>query len=262
MVTDLKTFLWILKLGTLLNLYFLLKTLFPPLVFADKHILIPAQILFIVCAYRCLFPVRYTNNIVFHDLPISSIFLTRFFATFSEVASIYLLAYLIRLLNINQVPLVDVLSWLMIVQVCVSQCFVWGGILTGRLILYVYEELGWGIIFIINTMVSAYLYATIENFSGHQLLIHLHLLFGIVYLPWQLVHLNALRLDAQKKEKHVDSKEWITWSILVMGLYQSIQIKNQSSQLQDWGGLVGIIWATAYWATVMPVWVYLIITIA
>ena len=39
-----KYFLYLLKLGTLLNLYFLFKTLTPPLLFVDLHIRIPAQI--------------------------------------------------------------------------------------------------------------------------------------------------------------------------------------------------------------------------
>ena len=112
----------------------------PPLVSVEPKVLIPAQILFVVSAFRCLFPNRYTNNAVFHDSPLSSIFLTRFFATFSEVAYIYLFAYLIRLLNFNQVIWVNFLSWLMVFQVVISQFFVWCAILTGRLKLYFYED--------------------------------------------------------------------------------------------------------------------------
>ena len=153
-------FLYLLKLGMLLNLYFLFKTLIPPLLFVDFHIRIPAQIFFTVSAFRCFFPVSYVTGAVLHDSLFSSIFLTRLIATFSEVAYIYLFSHLIRLFNAGQVPLVDVLSWLMVVQVVISQFFVWFAILTDRQKLYFYEELGWGVIFVIYTAVSAILYRT------------------------------------------------------------------------------------------------------
>ena len=73
-------------------------------------------------------------------------------------------------------------------------------------------------------------------------------------LEW---HLTSLQLDAKTK-RIGELQKCITLKMLVKGLYQSIQMKNQSSKLQDWGGIVGIIWATAYWATVMPVWAFLI----
>ena len=134
-----KISLWLLKIGTLLNLYLLGQTLLPPLVFVDAHILIPAQILFIVSAFRCFFPVSYPTSAMLHNSFLSSIFLTRLFATFSEVAYIYQFSYLIRLFNTNQFLLVEVLSWLMVVQVIISQCFVWSAILMERQKLYFYE---------------------------------------------------------------------------------------------------------------------------
>ena len=254
MFNNLKVFLWSLKLGALVNLYFLGRTFALPLASADAHVLIPAQILFAVSAFRCLFPVRYKGYIVFHDSPFSSVFLTRFFATFSEVALIYQLAYVIRLLNIEQVGWVDALSWLMVVQVSVSQIFVWTSILTGKLNLFFYEEIGWGLVYTMNTITSAYLYLTVDNFGGRGILIQLNLLFGLVYLPWQLVHLRELRLDAQGEVFTA-----MTWKSLARGLNKAIYVKNQTSDSKSWGGLVGIIWMTAYWATLIPMWAYLII---
>ena len=119
-----KYFLWLLKLGTLLNLYFLFQTLIPPLLFVDIHVLLPAQIFFIVAAFRCFFPVNYVTNAVLHDSLFSSVFITRIFATFSEVAYIYLFSHIIRLFNTSQISFIDVLSWLMVVQVVISQYFV------------------------------------------------------------------------------------------------------------------------------------------
>ena len=259
MIRDVKIFLWLLKLGALVNIYFLIQTFFSPLSLVDMHIRIPAQILFLVCAYRCLLPVRYTNNIVFHISPFSSIFLTRILATFSEIASIYQLAYLMRLLNVNQVSWVELLSWVMIAQVIISQGFVWGAILTSRLKLYVYEEAGWGIIFIINTVISAYLYITVNDYFDREILIYLNLLFGAVYLPWQYFHLRYLYVDAQKKDQKGKITTSINWIMILQGFYRSITLKNQSTGLKDWGGVIGITWAISYWALIMPVWTYMIV---
>ena len=143
MFNDFTIVLWLLKLGALVNLYFLANTFALPSDTTDANIVIPAQILFLVSGYRCLFPNRYKDNVVFHASPLSSIFVTRLLATFSEVAYIYQFSYVIRLLNVGQVGWVDALSWLMVLEVVVSQGFVWGAILSGRVGLYFFEELGW-----------------------------------------------------------------------------------------------------------------------
>lgn len=109
MFNDFNIFLWFLKLGALVNLYFLVHTFALPATTVDAHIIIPARILFAVSAYCCLFPVQYKDQIVFHNVPFSSIFLTRLLATCSEVAYIYLLAYVLRLLNTNSVVWIEVL---------------------------------------------------------------------------------------------------------------------------------------------------------
>ena len=103
MFNDFTVFLWLLKLGALINLYFLANTFAVASGTTDPNIAIPAQILFVVSAYRCLFPVWYKGNVVFHDLLFSSIFLTRLFATLAEVAFIYQFSHVIRLLNVNDV---------------------------------------------------------------------------------------------------------------------------------------------------------------
>jgi len=64
MFKDFTSFLWWLKLGTLVNLYFLIYTFARPVTHGDAHIIIPARILFAVLAYRCLFPVQYKNQVV------------------------------------------------------------------------------------------------------------------------------------------------------------------------------------------------------
>ena len=254
-----KILLWLLKLGTLLNLYFLGRTINPPLVFADPHLLIPAQTLFIVSAFRCFFPVSYSTNAVLHDYFLSSVFLTRLLATFAEVAYIYQFSYLIRLFNADQIPLLDLLSWLMILQVVISQFFVWGAILTQRQKLYFYEEVGWGVIFVIYTILSGILYWELDNLGGHKMLLQLNLLFGALYLPWQWIHLKSLRLKAKNKEENKEILTGIACSMLVGGIYRSIQLRNPTTQPEAWGGIMGMTWMISYWATLIPAWLYLIV---
>ena len=45
---------------------------------------------------------------------------------------------------------VDLISWLMVIQVIISQFFCWGAILLKYERFYFYEEFGWFIIFFIN----------------------------------------------------------------------------------------------------------------
>jgi hypothetical protein len=257
MFRDYTIVLWLLKLGGLINLYFLANTLLLPRAEADAHIVLPAQILFAVSAYRCLFPVRYEHNVVFHDSIFSSIFLTRLFATFSEIAYIFLFSHVLRLLNTARVEWVIALSWLMVAQVVVSQGFVWAAILTERLKLYYYEELGWALIFLANTIASAYLYLTVRAPGGRAVLLQLNLLFGMVYLPWQVIHLTTLRANARK----ISGKAGAGSPSILIGLKRAVRVKTIRTDSDSWGGFIGLTWMTAYWATVIPMWVYYIVRV-
>lgn len=249
-------FLWLLKLGCLTNLYFILNTLLLTSAKADSYIFVPALVLFVVSAYRCLFPVRYENNVVFHDSVFSSIFVTRLLATFSEISYIYLFSQVLRQLNVEQVGWITLLSWLMVVQVVISQTFVWAAVLTGRLMLYFYEELGWALLFIANTVASAYLYRGAEAFTDSHILLELNLIFSAVYLPWQFFHLRFLRGNAQQDSAIVVPSTLL--SQLVAGLNRAMRVKNRRADAQSWGGWIGLSWMTAYWATLIPGWVYYI----
>jgi hypothetical protein len=256
---DYTVVLWLLKLGALVNLYCLVKTA----VLAgqvDGLVFLSAQIVFAVSAYRCLFPVRYEDNVVFHDSAFSSVFVTRLLATGSEIASVFLYSHVLRLLNIDRVGWVNGLSWLMIVQVVVSQMFVWAAILTGRLELYVYEELGWANIFALNTLASAYLLWSGGGLGGREILLRLNLLFGTVYLPFQFIHLRTLRANASRRDERGPGSQPATAS-LASGLQRSIRVKNRRTDAASWGGLVGLIWMTSYWASVIPIWVYRIVQV-
>ena len=257
-IPDYTIVLRLLKIGSLISLYFLVNT--RPLAsgHADPCIILPAQIFFSVSAYRCLFPVRYEHNVVFHDSIFSSIFVTRLFATFSEIACIFLFSHLLRLLNIDQVEWVIALSWLMVAQVVISQGFVWAAVLTEQLDLYYYEELGWALIFAANTIASAYLYLIVDALGGREVLLRLNLLFGTVYLPWQVIHLTALRASARRNRGRTGSGSSIS-KRLATGLKRAVWLKTRRTDADSWGGLIGLTWMTCYWATLIPMWVYYIV---
>jgi hypothetical protein len=259
MFRDYTIVLWLLKLGGLINLYFLVDTLLLPSGDVDTYVVLPAQILFAVSAYRCVFPVRYEHNVVFHDSILSSIFVTRLAATFSEIAYVFLFSYILRLLNIGHTEWVIVLSWLMVVQVVISQGFVWAAILTEQLELYYYEELGWALIFVLNTIVSAYLYLTVCALGGREILLELNLLFGIVYLPWQVIHLASLRARARRNRGKTGAGSPSISIRLATGLERAVRVKTRRTDADSWGGPIGLIWMTGYWATLIPMWVYHIV---
>jgi hypothetical protein len=186
---------------------------------------------------------------------------TRLLATFSEVSLIYQLAYVLRLLNVNQISWVDWLSWTMVLQVVVSQIFVWGSILTKQLKLFYYEELGWAFIYMANTVATIYLYLTVASFGGRGLLLAYNLIFGVVYVPWQFIHLYSLYADARQRQDEDGAQTAVSWQSLGKGLHRSIYVKNPTTTSQAWGGFMGIIWMTSYWATLIPLWAYQIIQI-
>jgi hypothetical protein len=64
MFRDYTVFLWLLKLGALVNLCLLAHTPAPLAPGVDPYLVLPAQIFFVVSLYRCLFPVRYEHNVV------------------------------------------------------------------------------------------------------------------------------------------------------------------------------------------------------
>ena len=251
---DFTVFLWLLKLGGLANLYFLLKTTSALAEGLDAWLAVPAQIFFAVSAYRCLFPVRYETSAVFHKSIFSSIFLTRLFATASEIVYIYAFSRVLRLLNAGDVAWVSALSWSMVVFATTSQVCVWTAVLTGQFRYYIFEELGWLFIFIANTVASAYLYATTDAHGGRQVMLLLSLVFGIAYLPWQYVHLAVLRVHGEAGAVPVTEG-------IAHGLKRAIELKNRRTDGESWGGIVGLIWMAGYWATLIPAWLFYMVMV-
>ena len=112
-------------------------------------------------------------------------------------------------------------------------------------------------IFAANTVASAFLYWTVDALAGREILIQLNLLFGLVYLPWQFIHLRTLRADAEAG----DEREALTWKLLASHLGRSFHETHRSTDAASWGGLVGLTWMTAYWASLVPLWVHQVVMV-
>jgi hypothetical protein len=250
MSVDYSVILWLLKLGALPNLYFLLRA---SAANAAVPVVVAAEVFFAASLYRCLFPVRYEHHVVFHDSALSSVFATRVVATFAEVAFIFLLASVLWHLNVDHVAWVDHLASLMVLQVVICQACVWVAVVAERFEFYFYEELGWLFMFLANTIASAYLYSAARSAAEGEVLLKWNLCFGVVYLPFQIANLFAVRTQAKKRERSDSS--W-TWDGLVTGVRRSIRSKNQRTDAEAWGGMVGVVWMIGYWATILPAWVY------
>src|SRR5262249_61510892 len=69
-------------------------------------------------------------------------------------------------------------------------------------------------------------------------------------LPFQLVHLRGLRAAATQSDSAPAPRR------LAEGLQQSIRLKNRRTDAVAWGGWVGLLWMTGYWATLIPAWMY------
>src|SRR5262245_46647248 len=112
--------------------------------------------------------------------------------------------------------------------------------------------------FVANTAASAYLYLSVETLADRAIVLLLNLIFGIVYLPFQVINLRAVRAQA-KREGAATAP--LTLERLATGLRRSIQVKNPRTDAESWGGIVGLIWMTCYWATLLPAWVYYIVAV-
>lgn len=259
---DCTRLLWLLKLGALANLWFLVDTPRLGTPGADPFVIVPALVFFAVSAFRCLFPVRYEHHVVFHDSPLSSIFWTRVLATFSEGFYIFLFAHALRVLNVDHVAWIGDLSWVMVVAVCVSQGFVWCAVLSENFKFYYFEELGWVVIFAANTIASVHLYLTTDATGGRAMLLQLSLLYAVGYLPFQIIHLAMLRAEW----KTGDGSHWLLGgptfgARLASGLRRAVRVKKRRTDLASWGGVVGAAWMTGYFATVIPLWVYCVVRV-
>jgi hypothetical protein len=252
---DYTVVLWWLKLGAVPNLYFVARTARSD---AEASVVVPALLFFAVSAYRCLWPVRYEHHVVLHESVLSSVFTTRALATVAEVAYVSLLASVLLRLNVDDVAWVNGVAWLMVLQIVVCQAYVWLAILGERFQLYFYEELGWLFVYLENALVSAYLLLSADLSAGGALLLQWNLVFAVPYVPFQIANLRAVW--AQARRQAAPPAPW-TLERLAAGVRRSVRVKNRRTDRDSWGGLVGLIWMTGYWALVLPPWVFAIVQV-
>ena len=100
------------------------------------------------------------------------------------------------------------------------------------------------------------LFATLDDLDHRRSLLVLNLLFGLVYLPWQFIHVRALRADAMPADDVTDLPQKVTWRVVEEGVRESVHTPNRKTDAEAWGGVVGLMWMFGYWATLIPIWVH------
>jgi hypothetical protein len=167
----------------------------------------------------------------------------------------------LRLLNVDRIGWVDACSWLMVALVVIAQCFVWSAILTGRFALYFWEELAWAILVAANAAASAALYPNRDALGAAGMLIPISLLFGVVYLAWQVPNLRLQIADARQAGETLQPATRTSWKRLREGLLRALRERNRTTDATAWGGLVGLSWMTGYFATLLPIWANQIVAV-
>jgi hypothetical protein len=171
-------------------------------------ILFTAQVFIAVAAFRCTFPNRYNECVVLHDTWLSSIWMTRFIATFSEVFWLYQLSYLNRDLNAirgnGALVWIDMASLLMVFLCCFAQCCVWASFIFETDILMWYEEFNWALMFVLNTAVNLTFFLTGDVYGSDPRwqCVWLSLLFGAIFLPFQIGGHLPYILSVDRLEQH------------------------------------------------------------
>ena len=148
----------------------------------------------------------------------------------------------------------------MVIQVIASQFFCWGAILLKYERFYFYEEFGWFVIFFINTILSIAM-LSLDLSNAHHSLIIINIVFGALYLPWQVLHLKSItkRINNNPEIKAQEFK--VDSSKVKVELKSSINDRKLSFESNDWGGVVGMMWMYGYWILFIPVWMFYIILI-
>lgn len=234
----------VLKAGGVLNLVLLWNSLTSEVV---SNIRVPAQIFFCVSAYRCVFPNRYKNGAVLHDTILSSSLITRLIATVTEISWIYQLSYIARDLEVpaGVQPMAKLLGWLMLAQCAVSQVLVWLTVISGVGHWMFWEEVGWAVIFILNTIVSWWGRAD-PRYAGH---VHISLVYACLFLPYHFgLHLPAL-YRSRAEELNTGVRTVLSWK----GLHRAATVRMPTRNLADFGGFVGAVWMVGYWV-LLPLW--------
>jgi hypothetical protein len=88
-----------------------------------------------------------------------------------------------------------------------------------------------------------------------------NLLFGLVYLSWQVANLRLQIADARRAGESLRPATRVSWKLLGEGLRRSIRERNRTTDATAWGGLVGLTWMAGYFATLLPIWAHQIVVV-
>jgi hypothetical protein len=131
----------------------------------------------------------------------------------------------------------------------VAQCLVWSSLLLQTDSLMWFEEALWAAMFVINSAINVAFHAAGQSST----LISLSLVFGTLYLPWQLgLHLPSI---ASRGDPPLVGA--VSWARVKKGAAKAAFEQRQSKDSGDWGWMVGAVWMSAYWI-LMPLWMVMI----
>jgi hypothetical protein len=100
-----------------------------------------------------------------------------------------------------------------------------------------------------------------ESIDERDVLLRLNLLFGAVYLPWQVIHLATLRANARRNRGRTGTGSPSISMRLATGLKRAVWVKSRRTDADSWGRFIGLTWMTAYWATLIPMWMDYIVRV-
>jgi hypothetical protein len=53
----------------------------------------------------------------------------------------------------------------------------------------------------------------------------------------------------------------MTLALIKRNAVRALQTRQPSTLSGDWGGAIGLTWMTAYWASLIPLWIYHVVSV-
>lgn len=155
---------------------------------------------------------------------------------------------------------IDASAYLMVFLVCFAQCCVWSSFIFETDVLMWYEEFNWAFMFILNSAINLYFFFSddmAKSSDPRWSTVYLSLLFGIIYLPFQILgHLPYIdNIDRQERRKK--EKINLNWAQVKKGCWRSLTHRKQSTSAKAWGNSVGAFWMFGYFI-LEPFWVLIV----
>ena len=112
-----------------------------------------------------------------------------------------------------------------------------------------------------NAVASAALLPHRGALGDAAVFLYVNLIFGAVYLVWQIANLRLQIADARRAGETLWPATRVSWSLLGAGLRRSMRERNRTTDATAWGGLVVLLWMTGYFATLLPLWASQIVAV-